>query len=664
MKEKNISNDPYRWLEKDSKKVNTWINKQGEITSKYFSSANKIKELKKKLNKLYKKDTSFLPNICKNKYYFRIRKSNEDQPSIYVKSGLRGKPKLLLNINKLSSKYGSLYEWKVSKDEKYLSLQFSKSSNDKCDVRIFDIKNNKFLEDYIPSNHYPYFNAFNIDSTGFWYSRGESNSKSGDEKYNKKIYYHKIGESINKDKLFFGQDLTKEDWPTLNTSYDGRYLFIHIHQKDNNTKIYFADSTKNEICFINLTKNIDAKSYAKTDGQYIYLKTDYKAPNGKILRKKISDIKLKNNWEIYIKETQNNIEEWCLTRKYIFLEYLVNVNSQLYYFDLKTKKQKEIILPCLGSINAYSSEFNSEVLFFSYVSFNLPTTHYVLDLNSLKYKIYWKSKKIINTDNFVVKQEWSISKDGTNIPMFIVHKKGLNQNSLNPTLVYAYGGFNSSLTPHFSPSLVPFLEDGGIYVSANIRGGNEFGDRWNKSVILKKRHKCFEDFASVLEHMTKRKYTNPNKIAIWGGSNGGLLMSVIMLRYPDLFKTAIISVPVTDMLRYHLFNGGRWWMSEYGDPDNKVMRKYLLSYSPYHNVGNLNYPSALFMTSDHDDRVHPMHSYKMVARLQENKNQKNPIILDIQKNSGHSGSGKISSQIDKMSRMFAFLYKELDMDRS
>ncbi len=280
-------------------------------------------------------------------------------------------------------------------------------------------------------------------------------------------------------------------------------------------------------------------------------------------------------------------------------------------------------------------------------------------MKSFKTHLYLKSSAPINSKQIVIKQEWSKSKDGTKVPMFLVHKKGLKLNKNTPAVVYGYGGFGTALTPHYTSSIIPFINDGGIYIQANIRGGSEFGEKWHISATKNKKHKSFEDFASILDYLSQNQYTNPNKIVIWGGSNGGLLMSVMMLRYQSLFHAALINVPVTDMLRFHLFNGGRWWIDDYGNPDDKKMRKYLLSYSPYHNVKKLNYPTAMFATSNHDDRVHPMHSYKMVARLKENKNQNNPIILRIEKGAGHSGGSKISSTINRLVDEFSFIYKEL-----
>ena len=650
---KEKTKDQYQWLEKDSRKVRSWIRAQEKPTSKYLSQSPFRKILRKKFKHLFDIDSIHTPVQRENLYFFRWRKVNEDQPKLYVKKRLHGKPTLLLDPNKL--KLGTIQGWDVSKDARFIEISFSKASNDHYVLKIFDVLKRKFLKDTITSERYPYFQKWDPDSMGFWYLRGEPGHSISDEKYYKRIYYHKLGTPVRQDTIFFEKTLLKDDFPSIDRSHDGRYTTITVYHKNETSTVYFKDTVGPKKDFVNISRGMSALSYIAVENNCIYLNTDHKAPNRKILKRKIYQGSL-GEWEIFVPERNYKLENWVLLNEKILLEYIENISSKICLIDLKTKKSREVKLPGAGSVDAYSSEYGSEKLFFSFDSLNVPSNIYILDTINLKLKSYWKPKINLPT-GLNVEQKWTKSKDGTKIPMFTLTNGKKYKN--RPTLVYGYGGFGISLLPSFRSSVIPFIESGGMYVLANIRGGGEFGKKWHEAAIKAKQHKRFEDFAAVLKYLSDQDFTSPEKICVWGGSNGGLLMSVMALKYPGLFKAAVIDVPVTDMLGFHLFHGGRHWIHDYGDPDDKKMRKYLLSYSPYHNVGNQNYPSILLMTGEHDDRVHPMHTYKFFAKLKENRNQRNPILLRINKKAGHGGAGKVKANINTLTDMFTFVYKEL-----
>jgi prolyl oligopeptidase len=652
MKEKNKLTDKYSWLEKDSEKVSLWANKNSKPTKKYFSALNRDKYLKR-YKELLNTESELLPSIRGNRYFFRKKLVGEDESSIYFKVGLNGTHIKLLDPKKL--RFGVIQEWNVSKNGSYIQVSFSKEANDRCVLKVFDVEHRKFIKDTIESERYPSFQAWNVDSTGFWYARGEKGHILSDEKYFKKIYYHKIGQDAGSDVLYFDIDLKKDDWPMIARSSDGVYELVNIHHKDDTSTIYFRNNSWNDKNFIKITNKKKAHSFAKAEGGYIYMITDDKAPNDKILRRAISNSSL-GKWETFVPERGHKLESWILQKDYLVLEYMENVVSKLYFLNLRTGKISEYKLPSIGSLDGFSTQYGVDKLFYRFSSLDAPISTYLINLNDLSQKLYWRSGTKIKA-KLEIKQEWSKSKDGTKIPMFIMKKAGTK--GLSPTIVYSYGGFGISSNPSFRSSVIPFIENGGTFVIANIRGGGEFGKNWHESSIKNKFHKKSEDLASVLKYLSDNKYSSPNKLALWGGSNGGLVVSVMCLRYPQLFKAALIDVPVTDMLRFHLFHGGRWWIHDYGDPDDKKMRKYLLSYSPYHNVEDKEYPSILLMTGRHDDRVHPMHTYKFFAKLKENKSRKNPILLRIEENAGHSGAGKIKPAIEKFSDMMVFLDKEL-----
>lgn len=651
--------DPYLWLEKNSKKTEQWLTIQKKELSGYFSNSENKHNLQKRFKKLFYADSMTIPDYKNGYLFFCYRKSNEEERSFYMQNGLNARPKLLLNMNSLPKKDRAIMNgWHASRDARYVAFEFSKAGNDRNELRIFDTQKKEFLKERISSAHYPYFQTWDKKSGGFWYVRCRSNLKKTEKKYYKRLYFHKLGESEVKDKMFFGENLEKEDWPILNLSHGGEYITIAVHKNDRTTKVFFHDTQIQEKRFLEITRDIKAESYPYIGNNYIYLDTNYKAPNRKILCRKILPTGL-GEWKTFVHETPNKLESFVVVSNYLILEYLINASSQLYVIDLTTKKKRKIELPDIGTINAFSTDFKTQTVFIDFSSFSIPPRIYKINLKSSSIKPVWKASAQLKARDIVITQEWYASKDAVRIPMFIMRKKITKRNGNNPSLIYAYGGFGVSQCPEFFSSIVPFLEDGGIFVLVNIRGGGEFGKKWHESVILKKRQKSFNDFSFALNYLIKRKYTNSNKMAIWGESNGGLLMSVTMIQHPELYKAAVIDVPITDMLRFHLFHGGRFWISEYGDPDDKETQKYLLKYSPYHNVKTMNYPSALFTTSDQDDRVHPAHSFKMVARLKNNPAQKNPILLRVEKNSGHNGANLITPLIKKFTDMFAFIYKEL-----
>jgi len=646
--------DLYQWLEKDSIRTRKWIRVQEKHTVEYLAKIGLRSRLKKRLEKLLDIDVERLPIIRDKYYFFRRRRRGEDQASLFVKHGLKGKSILLIDPAKL--KFGTISGWSVSKNSKYIAVEFSQASNDRYIIKIFDVDKRKFIRDTITSERYPYFQTWHANSSGFWYSRGEVGHDVGEEKYFKRIYYHVLGQPIKEDQLFFVEHLAKDDRPSISCSHDGKYQIVTVSHTNRTTTVYFRNSQDRDSMFLNISKNMNALSFAEAEAGYIYLFTDHNAPNCKIMRREIMPNSSLGNWETFVPESRFKLDDCILLKDNMVLEYIENISSKVYLLNLESKKKINIKLLGLGSIGGFSAKYNGHELFFSFSALNIPSCIYRLNLQTLIQKLYWKANIKLAT-SLELKREQAVSKDGARIPMFILKSK--DSNKISPTLVYAYGGFGISQLPEFRSSVIPFIEKGGIFVLANVRGGGEFGKKWHEAIIKHKQHKKFEDMAAVLKHLLSRKYTTTEKLGVWGGSNGGLLMSVMALRYPRLFRVALIDVPVTDMLRFHLFHGGRMWFHDYGDPEDKKIRKYLLSYSPYHNVGKEDYPAMMFMTAEQDDRVHPMHTYKFFAKLKANHRQKNPLLLRIEKKAGHGGAGKIKSIINKFTDMFSFVCKEV-----
>lgn len=662
--------DPYRWLEKnDDPKVKKWIKQQNSYTRSFLSNIPARNRIHERLNRLFETNSLEVPVSKNNNYFFVERKKSNNLGILYVKKGLRGKPKILIDPNRLSkNKTTILHSWYPSPNGELLAYCLSDSSNDQASIHILDVKKIKKLPDIIPDTVYtsPYFPIeWSRDNNGFWYNRGNLNAPKNERKFNQKIFYHQIGDNFKDDSLIFGDILSKEDLPWLKTSIDGRHLLITVHKfsKSEFTELYLYDNKNPKLGFIPVTKNKKAMFFGVLHSKKLYIRTNYNAPLWKIIAIDLNGSGLNiDNWKSIIPESEHKIENFKIIGDNIFVEILKNAHSTLKNYHLNGKFVREISLPTIGSITAISAEQEGSELFFNFSSFLIPHIIYRYNTTDKRITIFNKEKNVINIKQYTVKQLWCNSKDAENIPFFIIHKKNIKLNSNNPLLLYGYGGFGISMTPHFNRNIIPFLEKGGIYAIANIRGGGEFGEKWHKNGMLNKKQNCFNDFIATIEYLIKKHYTNPDKIAISGWSNGGLLTGAILAQRPDLIKVAVIGAPVLDMLRYHIYFGGRLWIPEYGDIKNKKMFKYLLSYSPYHNIkSDRPYPATMIITADNDDRVHPMHAYKMAAKLQKSNSSSAPIILRIETKAGHGGAAPIHRLIEQESDILSFIFYHLGL---
>lgn len=663
--------DPYRWLEDvKNEKVQAWISKQDKYTRRILDALPEREYLSEKFEKIFREETLGFPYPRKNCYFFTKRKSNEEHSVLYIQKGLNGKPKVLVNPNEISKNKGlpiSLRGYSVSKDAKFITYSLSETSNDQNDLFVMNIDTGETL-DKIPANLYPSNGSWSLDNRGFWYTRRKEDVPKGEEKFHRKVFYHTLGTNFSNDLLVYGEELAKEDSPGASATLDGRYLVIHVRissEKNRRSEIYIQNLEKNEIGFRPIVKNIldevDTYFYGSVHRDFFYIVTNYKTPKAKIQRVALCDIdKGLDAWQTVIAESVDKIiNSISLINNSLFVLTLENVYSALREYTLDGIFKRQINFPVLGTSYNVVGEPEGNEAFFGFDSFVHPYTIFRIDLNTNKVAIFKQQKIDFDIKDFTAEQVWYQSKDGTNIPMFLVHKKNLSQNKHNPVLLNGYGGFNISLRPSFTKSVLPFLERGGIYAVANIRGGGEFGEEWHKAGTKKKKQNVFDDFIAAAEWLIKNEYTSSEYLAISGGSNGGLLVGAVMTQRPKLVKAVIMSVPLTDMLRYHLFHGGRHWIPDYGSVEDKNMFSYLLKYSPYHNVKDgVEYPATMVITSDNDDRVHPGQAFKMVARLQKIKSN-NPIILRVERNAGHSGASDISRYINKAVDEWSFIFDQL-----
>ena len=668
--------DPYRWLEEvETDEVQTWLDKEDLYSRSILDNLPKRDELRKEFESLFREDGIEFPNPRAGYYFFVKRKANEDLGALYVKNLASGDTRVLVDPNKISKEKGypvNLGGYSISKDAKFITYGLSENANDKQNLRIMNVETGENLKDIIPGDLYPATGSFSLDNKGFWYTRRKENVRKGEEKFHKKVFYHTLGTSYKEDKMIFGQNIEKEDVPSAYETPDGKYLLISLHISSDptrRTELYILDLSSPEKEIVPIIKSIKANADAYFLGEihrgFVYIKTNFNAPKWKIQRVAVSDInKGLGAWETVIPEHENRlIEDFSVTGNKLFVLTLENVHSVLREYTLEGEFKREILLPTLGSSSCINAEAEGNEGFFTFSSFAYPPAVFRIDFSTDEISMYQQQKVEVSTYDVESSQIWYESKDKTNIPMFLVYKKGLKKDGKNPTVLYGYGGFNIKILPSFMKVIIPLLDRGGIFAIANIRGGGEFGTAWHTAGTKKQKQNTFDDFITAAEWLIKNNYTNSNQLTISGASNGGLLVGAVMTQRPELVKAVIMGVPVVDMLRYHLFHGGRHWIPDWGSPEDKDMFPYLLSYSPYHNVKeSTKYPATLIITSDQDDRVHPGQAFKMAARLQEANISNSPILLRVERKAGHSGAVDVSRYIDKAVDEWSFIFSQLGIN--
>lgn len=663
----NIS-DPYRWLENDTAAdVAEWVKTQNAYTFDYLKQIPYRDKIKQRLEKIWNYAKYSSPFKKGENYFFYKNDGLQNQSVLYIQKGINGTPEVLLDPNTLS-KDGtvSLGGITFSHDNKYMAYSIGKAGSDWQDILVMDITTRKTLNDKI---EWTKFGGATWKGNGFYYSAYDKPTKSNilsEANTFQKVYYHELGQTQDKDRLVYS-DAThplRYYWPSV--TEDESYLFINISEGTSGAEIWFSDLKKGKDTDLKLlVKGFENNpGVIETNNGKILLMTDHDAPKYKLVAIDPAN-PAKENWQTIIPESKHLLEWVSLVGNKLFAGYQKDVSSHIYQYDLTGKQEKEIELPGIGTAGGFGGSKNDAETFYSFTSFTVPSLIYKYDIASGKSELFKKIEFPADLSNFETKQVFYPSKDGTKVPMFIVCKKGIELNGNNPTLLYAYGGFNISITPSFSTSKIAFLEQGGIYVVANLRGGGEYGEDWHKAGMLEKKQNVFDDFIAAAEYLIKEKYTSADKLAIQGRSNGGLLIGAVMTQRPDLFKVALPGVGVLDMLRYHKSTVGWGWSVEYGNSDNQEQFKYLVKYSPLHNIkDSVKYPATLVTTGDHDDRVVPSHSFKFIATLQAKAAAKNPTIpymVRIDTNAGHGAGKPTSKLIEEEADVWAFTMFNLGM---
>ena len=649
--------DPYRWLEDDlSEETMDWVNNQNKTTFNYLNSIPYKKNIKKRLEQIwnYEKRTSpfnegdytyyYKNNGLQNQYVVYRKKDSEDE-------------EVFLDPNSFSEDGTiSLTGLDFSKNENLVSYSISEGGSDWRKVVVMDTETKEIIGDTLTNIKFSGISWKNND--GFFYSSYDKpeGSELSEMTDNHKLYYHKLNTDQNQDKLIFGGKSTdKYRYVSSSVSEDNKYLFITASNLTDGNKLFAMNLTKDSNKIEVVSDDETTDDYViETDGNTFYILTNSNAPNKKLVRTKYNRLNQKY-WIDVIPETEN-VLNISVGGGYFFAEYYLDAISDLSQYDYNGKLIRKLDLPGLGSFSGLWGKKEQKELYFSFSNYYIPTSIYSYNPEKGDSSLFWKPDIRFNSSEYISKQIFYESKDGTKVPMIITHKKNIKLNGKNPTILYGYGGFNISRTPGFSVTNAIWMDLGGVYAVPNIRGGGEYGKEWHNAGTKLNKQNVFDDFIAAAEYLISSNYTSSDHLAIRGGSNGGLLVGAVMTQRPDLMKVALPAVGVLDMLRYHKFTAGAGWAFDYGtSEESEEMFEYLLGYSPIHNVEeNVEYPATLVTTGDHDDRVVPAHSFKFAAHLQDKQIGKNPVLIRIEKDAGHGGGTPLSKTIDQYSDIFSF----------
>jgi prolyl oligopeptidase len=656
--------DPYRWLEDDrSAETEAWVKEQNKVTFDYLATIPFRDKIKNRLTQIWNFEKRSAPFKKGKKYFFYKNDGIQNQSVLHVQEGLNGTPKVLLDPNTLAADGTvSLGGLSISKDGKYLAYSINRAGSDWSEIYVMEIESGKKLQDEIK---WVKFSDIAWKGDGFYYSAYDA-PNGGSELSNKneyhKVFYHKLGDAQTKDALIYEDKAHPLRNFSAGITDDQNLLLLYGSESTSGTTLAVKDLRKPNAPFVWLVTNFENNyGVVHNQGNKIYVITDKGAPKYQLLEMDITAKPDYENWKKIIPESTDLLESVSLCNGKFVAKYLKDVTTRLYVFSTDGKKESEIQLPGICKVDAFDSDKDDSLAFFSYNTFTAPASIYKYNIVTNKMEIWFKPTIDFKSDDYETKQVFYTSKDGTKVPMFITHKKGLVLDGNNPCFLFGYGGFNSYYSPEFRIDRAVFLENGGVYAIPGLRGGGDYGEDWHKAGTKCQKQNVFDDFIAAAEYLVKEKYTSHDKLAIHGRSNGGLLIGAVMTQRPDIAKVAIPTVGVLDMLRYQKFTIGWAWATDYGTSDNKEEFDCLIKYSPLHNVKELEYPATLVTTGDHDDRVVPAHSFKFIATLQEKQKGNNPVLVRIDVNAGHGAGKPTAKQIDEYSDIWSFVFYNLGM---
>ncbi len=655
--------DPYRWLEDDnSEQTKQWVKAQNEVTFGYLQKLPQRNEIRKRLEELWNYEKYSAPFKEGGYYFFYKNNGLQNQSVLYIQKTLTDQPQVLLDPNTFSADgTTSLNAISVSKNGRYMAYSTSKAGSDWQQINILDLETRQNLADTLL---WAKFTGIVWRGNGFYYTRYDAPEKGKEfssENTFQKVYFHTIGQKQNEDKLIFHDEKTPRRYYSISLSEDERYLFLQTSAGTSGNTLKFMDLQAEKPEFITIADdmNYDYDIIDQINGQF-YILTNYQAPRFRLVTVSPQNPRIESARDIISQHSKNVLQSVTTAGGKLFARYLADATSKVFQYNESGQLEREIELPGLGQVAGFAGKKEDREVFYTFTSFTFPTAIYRYEIATGKSELFRAPSVKFNPQDYQTKQVFYTSKDGTKIPMFIVHKKGIKMDGQNPTYLYSYGGFNISLLPSFNPINLYWLEAGGVYAMPNIRGGGEYGEEWHKAGMLKNKQNVFDDFIAAAEYLKKEGYTSTNKLAISGRSNGGLLVGAVMTQRPDLCKVALPGVGVLDMLRYHKFTVGWGWVVEYGSSEKKEDFEYLIKYSPLHNLKKgTAYPATLITTADHDDRVVPAHSFKFAAALQAAHKGKNPVLIRIDVNAGH-GAGKPTAKVlDEWADIWAFCLENM-----
>lgn len=651
--------DPYRWLEdENSEETKQWINAQNKTTFDYLNQLPHREEIKTRLTELWNYSKMYTPFSLADKWFVFKNNGLQNQDLLYMLDNFEDEGRVILDPNGFSDDGTiALAGLDVSSDGKYLVYIIAKSGSDWNEIFVKNLETGELLSDHI---QWVKFSGISCYKNGFFYSAYDKPTQGAElsaSNTGQKVFYHTIGESQDRDVLIYQNSDVKERMYTASLDFDKEYLFMIETESTSGNALHVKSLKKHNSTFIQLAEGFDSDFMPiEVVDDTVFVLTNYKAPKYRLVKIDINQPAI-TNWVDCIPESENTLLSASFCGSKIFAEYMVDAKSRLEVYAVNGKFEAVVHLPEICKLGSFKGTKYGDIAFYSYSSFKQPGTVVKYNIQSGVATNYFSPELKVDPDQIEMKQVFYSSKDGTQIPMFIVHKKGIELDGNNSALLYGYGGFNISLDPEYSTSILYYVEQGGVYAQPSLRGGGEYGEDWHKAGVLTKKQNVFDDFIAAAEFLIDAGYTNNKQLAIKGASNGGLLIGAVTNQRPDLFKVSLPGVGVMDMLRYHKFTIGYAWATDYGTvSDSETMFKYLLGYSPIHNVVQQEYPAILVTTADHDDRVVPAHSYKYISRIQELNTGSLPTLIRIDVDAGHGAGKPTSKVIEELTDVYAFVF--------
>ena len=658
--------DPYRWLEDaDSPEVQTWMNTQQSFTDDYLQKLDGRSWLTKRFMELYYIDAVSTPRRHGDRFFLYRRKAGQEKYVLYWKDGIDGDEKILIDPNTLSEdgsvSLGDIYP---SRDGKLMAYTLNENNADEAVLYVMDVDAGTTSKvDVIEGAKYAW-PSWTKDNSGFYYTwvPTDKTIPTQDRPGYAEIKFHKLGEDPKQDQRIVERTNDPKMFVGVELSHNGEKLFYYKFKGWSQNDVYYRDASDADAKWTTLAEGIDATFSLSDFGDDLFITTNWNAPNMRVLKTSIKNPSLETAKEIVPEHESAVLDGMSIVGGKLVLNYMENAYNKLYTHNLDGVREGEISLPTIGATSRVIGEPDKPEAYFTFTSFTVPNQVYQTNINTGETKLWAKIDVPVDPSPYKVEQVRYPSKDGTEVTMFVVTKKDVKLDGNTPFILYGYGGFNVSLSPGFRSSIYPWLEMGGGYAVANLRGGGEYGESWHKAGMLDKKQNVFDDFHAAAKYLIENKYTSPKKLAIRGGSNGGLLVGAAMTQEPELYGAVVCAVPLLDMVRYHLHGSGKTWIPEYGSADDAEQFKTLFAYSPYHHITpGVDYPAALFLSADSDDRVDPLHARKMVAALQHADPDGEPLLLRIEENAGHGGGDMVKKWVESDVDTYAFLMKQLGM---